>query len=634
MRLTNLTAQSLWADEGNSVRVTERPLKLVIDAARADVHPPGYYLLLWGWVKLFGQSETAVRMFSVIVGVLTVVLVYITAQRLFGPRSAWLAGLCAAISPFQVMYSQEVRMYILVAFWAIALVYLLVRWLDDDDTRQRTRWGVAYALVGAAGLWTHYSFPIVIAALDVAWLVWWLGPNGARRSHVGLLWLATHLVMAGLYMPWLPIAWEKTFGYGPISTTHSAGYIVGQAFKLLSLGETVPDDAWTRWLTVANVGLALFGAWSGFVPDPAQHTASRRGRQGIPTLAMVMLVLAPILLMIGLSLAGRPAYRPKFFLVASPAFCLLVGQGISLLEQPSSGRRGLGSRLGLLLGLGLIGVGAARSLHAYYVDPAYARANYRGIAELIHRHYRPGDAVLLNAPNQWEVFTYYYPEGPYRAPVYPLCRARPPVEAEVVGELEAIAAQHSRLYVLYWAVEESDPTRIVERWLEAHTFKAVDTWYGDVRLAVYAVPQELSTVEMAHPLADVRLGEQIALRGYTLFPEPVQRGDIIQITLFWEALAVPEGRYKVFAHLVDERGQIVAQFDGEPGGGLNPTTGWHPQKGVFSDRCGVQVPVDAPPGSYQLIIGLYDISGAPRLPLWINGQAAGDALTLATIQVH
>ncbi|MBN1935306.1 MAG: glycosyltransferase family 39 protein [Anaerolineae bacterium] len=643
LRVANLTSQSLWADEGNSVRVTERPLGLVIDAARADVHPPGYYLLLWGWVKLFGQSEMAVRMLSVIIGVLTMILVYLTAQRLFGPRSAWLAGLCAAVSPFQVMYSQEVRMYILVAFWTMALVYLLVRWLDANDTAQRTRWGIAYALVGAAGLWTHYSFPIVLVALNLAWLVWWIGRRrSARWSQDGLLWLALHLVMVGLYLPWLPTAWAKTFGYGAISKAHGVSYIVSQALKLLSLGETAPDDAWTRWLTVANVGLAVFGVWSGFVPEPAQETVSIQGhafaRQrrhpGIPTLALTLLVLAPVALMVGLALAGRSAYRPKFFLVASPAFCLLVGQGISLLEQPSGGRRSLISRLGLLLGLGLVGVGAARSLQAYYGDPAYARADYRGMAALIHRMYREGDAVLLNAPNQWEVFTYYYPEGLNRAPVYPLCRARPPVEAEVVAELEEIAAQHDRLFALYWATEQSDPERIVERWLEANTFKASDTWYGDVRLAVYAVPQDLATVEMAHSLDDVRFGDQIALRGYTLFPERVQRGDILQIALFWEALAVPDGRFKVFVHLIDATGQIVAQFDGEPGGGLSPTTGWTPQEGVFPDRYGVLVPIDAPLGAYQLLIGLYDVGGAPRLPLWIVGKPVGDALTLATVEVR
>jgi hypothetical protein len=321
-------------------------------------------------------------------------------------------------------------------------------------------------------------------------------------------------------------------------------------------------------------------------------------------------------------------------LAASPAFCILAGNGIALLEQTPGQKRDMSHRMWLLLGLSVVAVGAARSLYNYYADPTYVRSDYRGIAELIARMGRERDAVLLNAPNQWEVFTYYYPEQPNRAPVYPLCRTRPPVEAEVVAELGAIVANHDRLFVLYWAAEQSDPERIVERWLETHTFKAADEWYGDVRLVIYAVPQDLATIEMAHPLDDVRLGESIALHGYTLVPDTAQRGDILQITLFWEALGVPEGRYKTFLHLVDAGGQIVSQFDGEPGDGMNLTTGWQPERGVFRDRYGVIVPMSVPAGAYQLLVGMYDVSGSPRLPVQIDGQPAGDTLPLATVKVR
>jgi predicted membrane-bound mannosyltransferase len=142
VRVVNLTAQSLWADEGNSVRLTERSLDLVVAAARADVHPPGYYVLLWGWVKLFGQGESAVRALSVVVGVALVGLVYLIGHRLFGPRVGWLAALCAAISPFQVQYSQEVRMYILVAFLGAGATYAFVRWIGAQGQRQRLNWSV------------------------------------------------------------------------------------------------------------------------------------------------------------------------------------------------------------------------------------------------------------------------------------------------------------------------------------------------------------------------------------------------------------------------------------------------------------------------------------------------------------
>jgi hypothetical protein len=335
-------------------------------------------------------------------------------------------------------------------------------------------------------------------------------------------------------------------------------------------------------------------------------------------------------MMIGLTLTGRPAYRPKFFLVASPAYCILVGLGIAVLEHTPEPKRTLSNQLWLLLGMGIVGLGAARSLHNYYMNSDYARSDYRGIARDIRSAECEGDAILLNAPNQWEVFTYYYQGA---APVYPLPRSRPPREEQVVDELEQMAAQHGRVFALYWATEESDPEGIVERWLEANAFKAADTWYGDVRLVTYAIP-EAETVEMAQPLEDVRLGEAIALGGYTLAPEDVRCGDILQVTLFWEALDVPPGRYKVFLHLVDDQGQIVSQYDGEPGHGLNLTTQWRPERGTFPDRYGVSVPADLAPGTYRLLVGMYDVSGAPRLSISVVDEPIGDVLTLTTIEIR
>ena len=650
LRIANLTGQSLWADEGNSVRVTERSLGLVIAAARGDVHPPGYYVLLWVWVRLFGDGETAVRALSVCIGLALAVLVYLAAKHWFGARAAWLAAFCAAVSPFQVTYSQEVRMYILVAFWAMAATYAWGRCIEAPPVAAREGspargwrrwfWSAVYVIAAAGGLWTHYSFPIVLIALNLAWLAWWLwGRSSPGRWRVLLWWAGAHAAVLLLYAPWLAVAVERILHYGAISAQHSVSFIVVQALKLLSVGETVPDDDLTRWLTLAMVGLSLFGLWgavaAGRAPDKPGPKASRSpvklSRHAVVALALGLLVLAPIVMMSVLTLTGRPAYRPKFFLVASPAFCLLVGLGVAQLEGASGGRRSMSNQLVLLLGMGVVALAAARSLRNYYADPAYARTDYRGIAQTILRDGREGDAILLNAPNQWEVFTYYY-QGP--APVYPLCRSRPPQEEAVNAELAEIAAQHTRLYALYWATEESDPEGLVERWLEANTFKATDEWIGDVRLVIYAVPEDLDSVEMAHTLEDVRLGEAIALSGYGLTPKVLTGGDILQITLFWEALGVPSGRFKVFVHLVDAQGAILAQYDAEPGHGLNPTTGWSRELGVFPDRYGVLIPRDAVAGEYELRIGMYDVSGAPRLPVSVQGEAAGDSLTLGVVRVQ
>ncbi|MBN1642435.1 MAG: glycosyltransferase family 39 protein [Anaerolineae bacterium] len=636
LRAANLTTQSLWADEGNSVRLSERRLPLIIDAARADVHPPGYYLLLWGWVRVFGQSEIAVRALSVVVGTATVWMVYLLGTRVWTARTGWLAAFCAAVSPFQVQYSQEVRMYILVAFLAAATLYALVRWLEASASAGQMGWGwgVTYVAAAAAGLWTHYSFPIVLVAVNAAVLCWLLASRGRGESANGvkgrnaLQWAGLQVAALVLFVPWLPIAWARISAYGAISRSTPLVQVAGQWLKLLSVGESVATDDLAKWMTVGIAGLAVFGIWSGL----GSLSRLRAGEwRSVAALGLTLVTVAPVVMMASLELAGRSAYRPKFFLVASPAFSVLVGAGISLLERPSDAGRTMANRLWLLLGIGLVGLASARSLRNYYADPAYARSDYRTIAATVSAEASAGDGILLNAPNQWEVFTYYYRGD---LPVYPLCRSRPPVGDDVHAELEEIAAAHDRLYVVLWALDESDPERIVERWLQQHAYKLSDTWYGDVRLATYATAVDDEVALVKDALDDVRFGDTIALRAYRVAPTQLAPGDAVRVTLSWEALGVSANRYKVFLHLVAPDGQIASQYDGEPGGGLNPTTRWAPEQGVFAERCGLVVPRHASAGEYHLLMGLYDLSGAPRLPVSVAGEGAVDSIDLATVSVR
>ncbi|GIW05221.1 MAG: hypothetical protein KatS3mg060_0026 [Dehalococcoidia bacterium] len=118
----------------------------------------------------------------------------------------------------------------------------------------------------------------------------------------------------------------------------------------------------------------------------------------------------------------------------------------------------------------------------------------------------------------------------------------------------------------------------------------------------------------AMPL-DRPLGEAIRLAGVTARPAP--SGGAIRLApsapltldLVWEALATPPVDYTVFVQLLDERGQVAGQYDGQPQGGRYPTSAW-----VAADRIGETVTLTAPgPGDYRLIVGMYDLATGRRL---------------------
>src|SRR5260370_24599436 len=71
LRFHEIGQQSLWNDEGNTLRLVERSIPSLLENASHDIHPPGYYLALKVWWSLTGESEFALRAFSALAGVPT-----------------------------------------------------------------------------------------------------------------------------------------------------------------------------------------------------------------------------------------------------------------------------------------------------------------------------------------------------------------------------------------------------------------------------------------------------------------------------------------------------------------------------------------------------------------------------------
>jgi hypothetical protein len=85
----------------------------------------------------------------------------------------------------------------------------------------------------------------------------------------------------------------------------------------------------------------------------------------------------------------------------------------------------------------------------------------------------------------------------------------------------------------------------------------------------------------------------------------------LSISLLWQANAETPTSYRVFIHLVDANGQIIAQADGEPANWSRPTSGWAPGE-YISDSHTLTLPANLPP-NLTLHIGLYDPATGQRL---------------------
>ena len=89
-------------------------------------------------------------------------------------------------------------------------------------------------------------------------------------------------------------------------------------------------------------------------------------------------------------------------------------------------------------------------------------------------------------------------------------------------------------------------------------------------------------------------------------------GSSLQVATRWQALAAPAGDYTLFTHLLGADGSLVAQVDGRPQGGLQPTGSW-PGGAQFTERVALQLPRTLHPGSYAVQVGWYRLDTLERL---------------------
>jgi hypothetical protein len=148
---------------------------------------------------------------------------------------------------------------------------------------------------------------------------------------------------------------------------------------------------------------------------------------------------------------------------------------------------------------------------------------------------------------------------------------------------------------------------------------------GQALAAQYKIDARATPSDEAHA---------IALLGFDLPQSHVRAGDSFPLTLYWKATAPVSVNYQVFVHLVGPSDRLWGQpLRDKLNPGDFPTTWWPLDKYVLDDyttpESVVRVKPDAPPGEYEIAVGLYTLADGARAPVFdANGNYAGDSIVL------
>lgn len=196
LRWWNLGGQSLWFDEGFTVWLASHSISDIIRIVRADTAPPLYYLLLHGWMGIFGESELALRSFSATCATLVLLIVYLIARRL---RLNWRATAATmailAMSVLHVRYARDARCY------ALLSVFAALQLLAAVEYRRSRRLSAYFGFIiaSAAMMYTHN---LALPYVGMGMIVWWFFAKGTARQRLfQIAGLCAGITL--LYLPWV-----------------------------------------------------------------------------------------------------------------------------------------------------------------------------------------------------------------------------------------------------------------------------------------------------------------------------------------------------------------------------------------------------------------------------------------------
>lgn len=597
------------------------------------------------------------RSISTLMAVGTLGAIYYLGRTAFPERKGIALGMVGLVAflPQFLFLSASINndnLVILIASWVLAL---MARWLSASRLPGWLPLAGLGALLGLAVL-AKYSglllWPLVAGVM--AWLAW-------RENRLGWLVLAgsSVFVIALALSGWWFARNYRLYGELSGIGTHLA--IMGTRRRLPSLAKAIREFKGFRYSF-----WALFGWFNILVLDPFYWIVD-----GLTVLGLVGVgafvarsirrlprwtrsVLVMLCVWLALVLAGvvqwtirTPASQGRLLYPALGAFALFLVVGWTELI-PRRLRRPVGITL-------LVAWGAWAMMCPFlFIRPAYALPER---VDSLEQYAGEHSELQVRFGDCCELVGYIGPEGPVHpgdqvaltlfwqaAEVvgsdYRLFVHATTADGQIVGQLDSYHGGGmyptgqwlpgefvvDTVYVpISWKAEgpalirfniglhgTSGSGRLVAFGPDGQELDVI--FAGEVGLEPFEWPKPQEDLQI-----DAVFGQDIRLIGVELAQTVARPGEVVTVTLQWEALTRITEDYVGFVHLVAPSGDDVAQDDHLPLDGNYPTRLWFPGT-IVSDTYRLELPDGLEAGSYELWGGFYRPGSGERLPATYEGS--------------
>ena len=602
------------------------------------------------WLRLAGSSEFALRSVSAILGTLAIPIFYCLARGLRLPAFAALtATLLMAVSSYAVKASQGILLYPLSLTLSVSSAALAFRLISGSKNRSVF---LAYVLCTAATFYTQVFAVLALLAQNL--YVFYLFVRKDRSRSKSPLqgpnrfllrrWAWAQFSTVVLCIPWILSARNGTFDFAGSDSANSVISMLWWRFAGYPIGDLVPGRVWL--LNAGILGLfciaaAMLGELllarrrthmegkSGLGPgeyDETDGTAATDSSHHVPEQSPMIFILL-MLVMAPLAFWG-PLFRHWFmhgslYAITLPPYLLLMATGLTRIgdwieswlgrrwrawtDDSSADGPTLLGRLpsGIVFAVSLVAILVAGNLFTwrnYHTDPEFSSSRgLRGLSSVLERWsaglYLDEVHILQSFPDS-TLFLYYY-QGDVENSVLPRH------DHDLEGAKEAVnALRDSNVLRIILPVslngdqEGPDLARLA---LAGSYHLAGQETFGSWQVELHSRPYPEAWL-----LVETGFVNGLILERVEVSPLWPPAGGRLVVHMEWRGdPSVLTGGEKIFLHLVDESGNLIAQWDPE----------FRMESADLSMAAAMPIPSEVPDGSLRLLAGLYDVSieGAPRI---------------------
>ncbi|MGB8214397.1 MAG: glycosyltransferase family 39 protein [Anaerolineales bacterium] len=542
LRVLLLGNKGMWLDETFSVWLAKQSVSAMLHwVVTIDQQPPLYYLLLHAWIALNGDTPYYVRLLSALFGAGTIPIIYLIGKRMSGAVAGVAAATLLALSPFNIRFAQDARMYTLLEFNAAVAIYALVRLLTDARSTRpigsqfreylqawRTRGPVEPGPKGDLSdkdiprnqtgwrAWVSRQRwpPIRAIETDLAWVAFIVFSDATLFSHntAVLFPVATNIFVLGLLL------FQRIKKPGAAST-----------FQAPSLGNWVKAQIgifvlWSPWIFafIQQAGRVNQDLW---IPRPGWGSVTQALSSFLNEDAQVPAnQVMGIWVLYGLALClGLVHYRKNIarFLLLAVLFAVpLLGELIVSVRQPifldrtliwitiplfvalAAGIAQLRFPILIILALGVFGTVNLFSASDYYKFAQTEDWNVatRDVVGFVEKD----DLILFSTPMAQIPFDYYFEEyDPNSNQVEKYIQvekhgvpadmfASGILEAQMtesdVPRLVALLRGHSKVWLIYSQNQYTDPKGLIPQTLAAQMKLIQQNDYSGLQVQLYGTP--------------------------------------------------------------------------------------------------------------------------------------------------